>query len=78
MLLLVGRHLSGLLLKQMSHRALFLGRCCFLYIYIYDIVRNIGASVRLIADDTSLYIVVDSPLSSAAILNFDEHNSQLG
>ena len=40
-------------------------------IYINDIVRNIGVSIRLFADDTSLYIVVDSPLSSAAILNTD-------
>ena len=67
MLLLVGRHL----LKQVSHRALFLGRCFFLYMYINDIVRNIGASIRLFADDTSIYIVVDSSLLSAAILNTD-------
>ena len=40
-------------------------------IYINDIVRNIGANIRLFADDTSLYIVVDSPLISAAILNVD-------
>ena len=53
----MGRHLSGLL-----------GPLLFL-IYINDIVRNIGASILLFADDTSLYIVVDSPLSSAAILN---------
>ena len=50
----------------------FLGPLLFLiYIYKNDIVRNIGASIRLFADDTSLYIDVDSPLSSAAILNTD-------
>ena len=46
-----------------------LGPLCLLY--INDIVRNIVAYVRPFADDTSLYIVVDSPLSSAAILNTD-------
>ena len=35
------------------------------------IVRNIGSNIRLFADDISLYIVVDSPLTSAAILNTD-------
>ena len=47
-----------------------LGPLLFL-IYINDIVRNIGASIRLFTDDTSLYIVVDSPLSSAASLDTD-------
>ena len=47
-----------------------LGPLLFL-IYINDIVRNIGATIRLFADDSSLYFVVDSPLTSAAILNTD-------
>ena len=48
-------------------------------IYINDIVRNIGASIRLFANDTSLYIVMDSPLSSAAIINSRlKYDSQLG
>ena len=43
----------------------------FVIIYINDIVRNSGGSIRLLPNETSLYIVVDSPLSSAAILNTD-------
>ena len=40
-------------------------------IYINDIVKHIGCSIRLIADDTSLYIIVDFPLQSAQLLNTD-------
>ena len=36
-----------------------LGPLLFL-IYINDTVRNIGASIRLLANDTSLYIAMDS------------------
>ena len=34
-------------------------------IYINDIVKHIGCSIRLFADDTSLYMMVDCPLQSA-------------
>lgn len=47
-----------------------LGPVLFL-IYINDIVQNIGANIRLFADDTSLYIIVEDPLSSAIQLNID-------
>lgn len=47
-----------------------LGPILFL-LYINDIVRDIGCPIRLFADDTSLYIVVDSPLSAADLLNSD-------
>ena len=50
-----------------------LGPLLFL-IFIKDIVKNIGASIRLFADDTSLYIVVETSNTTATILNGDLHN----
>ena len=43
----------------------------FFLIYINDIVKNLGCSIRLFADDTSLYIIVDSPDGAAYHLNVD-------
>ena len=40
-------------------------------VYINDIVTDIGSNIRLFADDTSLYIVVDNPLVAAETLNAD-------
>ena len=47
-----------------------LGPLSFL-IYINDLVSNIGCSIRLFADDTSLYIVVECPNTAANLLNSD-------
>ena len=47
-----------------------LGPLLFL-LYINDIVEDIGSSIRLFADDTSLYIIVDNPLQAAEQLNSD-------
>ena len=38
-------------------------------IYIKDIVRTLNCSVRLFADNTSLYVIVENPINAANILN---------
>lgn len=47
-----------------------LGPLLFL-LYINDIVNDIGSHIRLFADDTSLYIVVENPNEAAELLNVD-------
>ena len=47
-----------------------LGPLLFL-LYINDIVEDIYSSIRLFADDTSLYINVDDPIQAAEQLNLD-------
>ena len=40
-------------------------------IYISDIVKDIDTNVRLFANDTSLYIIVDTPVNTVQKLNAD-------
>ena len=47
-----------------------LGPLLFL-LYINDIVNNIGSNIRLFADDTSLFIIVDDPMTAAGCINAD-------
>ncbi len=47
-----------------------LGPLLFL-VFINDIVNDLGATVRLFADDTSLYIIVENPQTASTILNDD-------
>lgn len=47
-----------------------LGPILFL-IYINDIVQDVGANIRLFADDTSLYVIVEDPILAANLINND-------
>jgi hypothetical protein len=47
-----------------------LGSLLFI-IFINDIVQDIDAQIKLFADDTSLYLVVDDPIETVATLNGD-------
>ena len=47
-----------------------LGPLLFL-IFINDIVNNIQSNIRLLADDTGLYIIVENPNTAALTLNSD-------
>ena len=40
-------------------------------LFVNDIVTDIGSNIRLFADDTSLYMIVDNPTATAELLNLD-------
>ena len=62
------RLLIGLIFELESRRVL--DSLLFL-LYINDIVNYIGANIRLFADDTSLFVIVDDPVTAAECLNAD-------
>ena len=43
----------------------------FFIIFINDIVIDIQSTIKLFADDTSLYLIIDNPQTTADILNRD-------
>jgi len=45
-------------------------------IYINDIVNNISCNIKLFADDTSLYLVVNNEYEAAEQLNKDIESIQ--
>ena len=44
--------------------------------FINDIVNEINAEIKLFADDTSLYLIVDNPSDTAFLLNQDLNEIQ--
>ena len=43
----------------------------FFLVYINDIITDIQSNIKLFADDTSLYLIVEDPIHTATILNND-------
>ena len=50
----------------------------FSAVYINDIVNDIWSNIRLVADDTSLFIIVDDPVTAAGVLTQILENFSLG
>ena len=63
--------LPGVLSELSTLKAGVLQGSILFLLYINNIVENINCSIRLFADDTSLYIIVDDPLDTAQLLNSD-------
>ena len=67
---LLGLSASWTSVKAGVPQGSILGPLLFL-LYINDIVVDINSSIRLFADDTSLYIIVNDPIQAAEQFNLD-------
>ena len=47
------------------------GKAALFVIYINDIVKGLCCNIRLFADDTSSYVIVENPVTAAFQLNTD-------
>ena len=61
---------SGLFWKLAYRKVQFLVPCYYL-IFINEIVVNLNTNITLFADDTSLYMIIDTPQNAALQLNND-------
>ena len=67
---LPGANSDWVFIRAVVPQGSILGPLLFL-LYINDIVLEIKSNIRLFADDTSLFIVVENPFEAADILNND-------
>ena len=62
-------HSKWCTIKAVVPQGSILGPLFFFIILINDIVTEIHLSIKLFADDTSLYVIVDNPRESVITLN---------
>jgi hypothetical protein len=57
--------------RSVIHKNVRMIRFVIFKIFINDIVIDIQSTIKLFADDTSLYLIIDNPKTTTDILNRD-------